>query len=80
MVCYTLHLAVWAAVIIWLPLPAWMWLGITAAAAIALYHYRLIATRSREGCFKAFRHNHWLGFAIFCGVLASYHLPALLKH
>jgi 4-hydroxybenzoate polyprenyltransferase len=80
MACYALHLAAWAAVIVWLPLPQWMWLGICAAAAIALYHYRLIASRSREGCFKAFRHNHWLGFALFCGVLASYHLPVLLKH
>ena len=24
--------------------------------------------RSREGCFKAFRLNHWLGFAVFAGV------------
>ncbi|MFM8770241.1 MAG: 4-hydroxybenzoate octaprenyltransferase, partial [Rubrivivax sp.] len=28
----------------------------------------LIRERSREGCFKAFRLNHWLGFAVFAGV------------
>jgi 4-hydroxybenzoate polyprenyltransferase len=79
MACYALHLAVWAAVIVWLPLQAWVWAGLAVAALIALYHYRLIANRSRDGCFEAFRHNHWLGFAIFCGVLASHNLPALTR-
>jgi len=46
--------------------------GLGAAALIALYHYRLIRTRSREGCFKAFLHNNWLGFAIFAGLVAEY--------
>jgi len=43
-------------------------LGIGAAAAQALWHYTLIRARTREGCFKAFRLNHWLGFAVFAGV------------
>ena len=43
-------------------------LGIAAAAAQALWHYALIRGRTREGCFKAFRLNHWLGFAVFAGV------------
>jgi 4-hydroxybenzoate polyprenyltransferase len=42
-------------------------LGIAVAAAQALWHYTLIRNRSREGCFKAFRLNHWLGFAVFAG-------------
>ena len=33
-----------------------------------LWHFRLIRDRSREGCFKAFRLNHWLGFTVFAGV------------
>jgi 4-hydroxybenzoate polyprenyltransferase len=45
--------------------------GLVAAAAIALYHWRLIRTRTREGCFKAFRHNNWLGAAIFAGIVAA---------
>jgi 4-hydroxybenzoate polyprenyltransferase len=28
----------------------------------------LIRHRTREGCFKAFRLNHWVGFAVFVGV------------
>ena len=43
-------------------------LGIGVAAAQALWHSTLIRRRTREGCFKAFRLNHWLGFAVFCGV------------
>ena len=43
-------------------------LGIAAGALQAAWHLRLIQTRSREGCFKAFRLNHWLGLAVFAGV------------
>jgi 4-hydroxybenzoate polyprenyltransferase len=35
-------------------------------------HMRLIADRSRDGCFKAFRLNHWLGFTVFVGTAAIY--------
>ena len=45
--------------------------GLAAAAAIAGLHYRWIRTRTREGCFRAFRLNHWLGFAVFAGVAAA---------
>jgi len=47
-------------------------LALVAAALIAIFHYRLIRTRSREGCFKAFLHNNWLGLAIFAGLVAEY--------
>jgi 4-hydroxybenzoate polyprenyltransferase len=46
--------------------------GLAAAAALTAYHYRLIRERSREGCFKAFRHNNWVGLAIFAGIAASF--------
>jgi 4-hydroxybenzoate polyprenyltransferase len=39
-----------------------------------VWHYTLIHTRAREGCFKAFRLNHWLGFTLFVGIAASYAL------
>jgi 4-hydroxybenzoate polyprenyltransferase len=42
--------------------------GLGAAALIAVWHFTLIRGRSREGCFRAFRLNHWLGFAVFAGV------------
>ena len=42
--------------------------GLLCAAATAGWHFSLIRDRSREGCFRAFRLNHWLGFAVFVGV------------
>jgi 4-hydroxybenzoate polyprenyltransferase len=46
--------------------------GLGAGAAMMLYHARLIRARSREGCFRAFRHNNWVGAAIFAGIVASF--------
>jgi 4-hydroxybenzoate polyprenyltransferase len=47
--------------------------GLAVAAALMLYHYGLIRHRTREGCFRAFRHNNWVGAAIFAGVAGSFH-------
>jgi len=51
--------------------------GLAVAAALMGYHYFLIRDRSREGCFKAFRHNNWVGAAIFAGIVLSYPLGFL---
>ena len=40
-----------------------------AALAQVVWHWRLIKDRTRDGCFKAFRQNHWLGFTVFVGVV-----------
>ena len=50
--------------------------GLASAGAMMLYHWRLIRERSRDGCFKAFRHNNWVGGAIFAGIVSSYALKA----
>ena len=44
------------------------------AAALALYHFLLIRTRTRDGCLRAFRHNNWVGLAIFAGTALDYAL------
>ena len=49
-------------------------LGLVGAAAQALWHWQLIRDRTREGCFKAFRLNHWLGCTVFVGVVAGFAL------
>jgi 4-hydroxybenzoate polyprenyltransferase len=49
-----------------------MLLGLVVAALQALWHFVLIRHRTREGCFKAFRLNHWVGFAVFAGVVLRY--------
>jgi len=46
--------------------------GLAAAGGMMLYHYSLIRARSRAGCFRAFRHNVWVGAAIFAGTAASF--------
>ena len=43
--------------------------GMVIATIIAGYHWTLIRTREREGCFAAFRHNNWLGAAIFISIV-----------
>jgi 4-hydroxybenzoate polyprenyltransferase len=43
--------------------------SIATAAAIAACHYVLIKDRSREVCFRAFRHNNWVGAVIFLGIV-----------
>ena len=68
MACYALYLLSWAGLGLALGLGRVFLLGVAMAAAQAVWHYTLIRTRQREGCFKAFRLNHWLGFAVFAGV------------
>ena len=71
MLCYAVHLVAWALLGRALGLGGVFLLGVAAAAAQALWHFTLIRSRQRVGCFKAFRLNHWLGFAVFAGVAAD---------
>jgi 4-hydroxybenzoate polyprenyltransferase len=68
MLSYALFLGSWAWLGRMLGLGGVFLLGVAVAALQALWHWTLIRDRSREGCFKAFRLNHWLGFAVFAGV------------
>ena len=65
---YAVYLASWAAIGLSLGLGRLFLLGIAAGALQAAWHYLLIKDRSRDGCFRAFRENHWLGFTVFAGV------------
>jgi 4-hydroxybenzoate polyprenyltransferase len=47
------------------------YLGLAAAGAMMVYHWFLIRGRSRDGCFKAFMHNNWVGGAVFAGIVLS---------
>jgi 4-hydroxybenzoate polyprenyltransferase len=48
--------------------------GLTSAGAMMIYHWQLIRDRSREGCFSAFRHNNWVGGAVFAGIVGAFAL------
>ena len=74
MLCYAAFLSVWAGVLLQRLPAVVVWVAVGAAAAQALWHFTLIRSRSREGCFKAFRLNHWLGCTVFAGVVAGYAL------
>jgi 4-hydroxybenzoate polyprenyltransferase len=72
MFCYASYLAIWGAVLAGRIPPIALLAGLGAAAAQAIWHYTLIRGRTREGCFKAFRLNHWVAFAVFAGIVAGY--------
>ena len=65
---YATYLVSWALLGHALGLGAWFLAGMAAAAVQALQHLAWIGERTGEGCFKAFRRNHWLGFAVFAGI------------
>jgi 4-hydroxybenzoate polyprenyltransferase len=66
---YLVFLGVWTAVL-WGRVNPMVWGAmLVVALAQVVWHFRLIKDRSRDGCFKAFRLNHWLGFTVFVGVV-----------
>jgi len=68
---YAAYLVSWTLLGRLLGLGGFFLLGVAAAALQAAWHFTLIRHRTREGCFKAFRLNHWLGFAVFVGVVVD---------
>ncbi|MDQ2045501.1 4-hydroxybenzoate octaprenyltransferase [Pseudoalteromonas sp. 20-92] len=46
--------------------------GLSVAAGLLFYQQTLIHKRERGACFKAFLNNHYVGLAIFIGLLFSY--------
>jgi 4-hydroxybenzoate polyprenyltransferase len=69
---YATYLLIWAGLLRALQQGLWFWLAWAVSIAQVIWHYFLIRQRSREGCFLAFRMNHWLGFSVFVGVVLSY--------
>jgi 4-hydroxybenzoate polyprenyltransferase len=74
MIAYAAMLALLAWVGVMARLSWAYYAGLAIAAGLMTYHYRLIRGRSRVGCFRAFRHNSWVGVAVFAGIAAHYGL------
>ena len=71
-VCYAVYLAgmAWVG---WRIRAAWpYYAGLGAALAVAAWHLWIIRTRERGPCFRAFLGNHWLGLAVFLGIVADH--------
>ena len=68
---YLLFLGFWVLALIPLALGAIFYIAIALALAQVGWHWWLIRTRTREGCFRAFRMNHWVGFTLFAGIAGS---------
>ena len=69
---YLAYLLAWVLLLEGASRGVWFWAGLFTALAQVVWHVLLIKDRTREGCFKAFRLNHWLGFSVFAGVALSY--------
>jgi 4-hydroxybenzoate polyprenyltransferase len=74
MACYAGTLAILAWVGMYEKLRWPYYAGLAVAAGMMASHYTLIRDRTREGCFKAFLHNNWVGAAVFAGIVAAYAL------
>jgi 4-hydroxybenzoate polyprenyltransferase len=72
MLCYLIALLLIFAVGWQFGLRLWFATGVVVAAGCAVYHFTLIRARDPARCFTAFRHNNWLGAALFVGIAADY--------
>jgi 4-hydroxybenzoate polyprenyltransferase len=72
MLFYALHLLGWYALLSPLGHGVPWQVACVLAVAQVVWHYRLIRGRTREGCFKAFRLNHWLGATLFAGIVLGF--------
>jgi 4-hydroxybenzoate polyprenyltransferase len=50
----------------------WYYASIGLAGLLMVYHQWLARERSRDGCFKAFLNNHYIGMIIFIGIVLHY--------
>ena len=71
MLCYAMTIALLVQVGRIEQLGAPYYVGLTGAAALAIWHYTMIRDRSRAGCFRAFNHNNWFGAVVFLGIVAA---------
>ena len=65
---YAIYLSIWLWISAQQAPAAILYVAFGLAAAQALWHYTLIRDRTREGCFTAFKQNHWLGATVFAGI------------
>lgn len=55
-------------------LGGWYWAGLAVSVVLIVYEFLIARSRSRDACFRAFLHNHWVGAAIFIGIALHFAL------
>jgi len=72
LLCYLVYMVIWAVALMEQAQGALFFIAMALAVGQVAWHYQLIRSRSREGCFQAFRLNHWLGLTFFAALALSY--------
>jgi 4-hydroxybenzoate polyprenyltransferase len=75
-VAQAVFLAIITAIGPWQRLGSLYLMGLAVAAGLVLYQYWLIRGRDRNRCFRAFRNNNWVGFAVFVGLALDLHFES----
>jgi 4-hydroxybenzoate polyprenyltransferase len=75
MICHALSLLILAWIGWRYALGIYFFAGLLMAAGLAATHYPMIRDRDPELCFRAFRHNNWIGAMVFAGLAASFRFP-----
>jgi 4-hydroxybenzoate polyprenyltransferase len=75
MICHALSLLILAWIGWRYALGIYFFAGLLMAAGLAATHYPMIRDRDPESCFRAFRHNNWIGAMVFAGLVTSFRFP-----
>jgi 4-hydroxybenzoate polyprenyltransferase len=75
MICHAMFLLILAWIGWRYALGIYFFGGLLMAAGLAATHYQMIRDRDPESCFRAFRHNNWIGAMVFAGLVASFRFP-----
>jgi 4-hydroxybenzoate polyprenyltransferase len=68
--CYCMTLLILAGIGLKLNYPWPFYAGLWLAALLVFHQWHLIRSRRRDDCFRAFRYSHWIGAAVFAGLVA----------
>lgn len=71
MTCHAVFLGLMAWIGWWQMRDVLYFAGLAIAVLLVVLQYRMIRDRTREGCFRAFLHNNWVGCVIFVGLAAD---------
>ena len=75
MICHAVFLLILAWIGWRYALGIYFFAGLLMTAGLAATHYQMIRDRNPESCFRAFRHNNWIGAMVFASLVASLRFP-----